>query len=249
MRRPPANLPVVVLTTFVIALPLVYVSRVNGQPVTLSISASGPRPLYDTLNELRTRHGWLITYEDAYYDRSLAELFTGAEVVATRSRLSFRPGRMFAFPSVFNYSSDDAAKPEAVLSRLLESYNAVPNYQFMFVRQGAWFHVIPADRNADGTLTPRSRLDVRVTIPEAERSPSETITAVLNAVDRMSNTQIHGSIYINQMYGAPPPKYQRTGAQNEVARDVLRRALDATGRNISWSLLCDGLAYCALNFS
>ena len=97
----------------------------------------------------------------------------------------------------------------------------------------------PASMSAPvASSTSWSGLRVRITLPAKTRSFYYTIDAILNDVNRISATRLR----IGNM---PTNLSAQTGvvigANNEVARDVLVRALAATGVSVSWRLFCAAL--------
>jgi hypothetical protein len=219
-------------------------SNVDAKPPTETISTAGSRPLSGLLLQLEKRHGWQVTYEDAYYDQQgdLMDI-TSAAQNAVDPTVSSEPGRTL----IFNYLPADVARPEAVLANLVGTYNQrSEEHQYQLLRQGSWFHVIPASsKDANGiTVLRQSRLDVRVTIADTQRTVEKTIEAILDAVNRSSQTRISANA---PRVDVLAQKSVRMGAHNEIARDVLIRALQATGRKVTWHLLCDATAQCAFN--
>ena len=79
------------------------------------------------------------------------------------------------------------------------------------------------------------------------KSVEQAITLLVQAVSKASQTKI-------EVVSGPASLFSRTmvriGAQNEIARNVLVRALEATDRKLSWQLLCSGGSdkSCGLNF-
>ena len=230
-------------TTIVIAVASLYHPNTNAQSSVegvKNISVFGARPLSDALVELEDRHHWLVTYEDAYYeyqpdleDRTAA--VSRAAEPSKGARFFFAPIR----PFVFDYQTADVPTPQTVLANLVESYYTMhEDYEYRLLRQGLWLHVIPASsRNAKGErVSRRSRLDVRVTIPDVERTVEETLDEVMAAVGAASGIRLGGPSWAMDLL---KQTHVRTGAQNEIARDVLMRALEATGRKVRWHLLCN----------
>ena len=217
-----------------------------------AIEAFDPRPpaieVYDSralavaVRQLEIRHGWVVTYEDPFY-----EYVPDLEHPRGRwgLRLSFVPrSRRFRF----EYADQDLTRPFDVLSSLVNTYNASGLHdRFRLLRQGDIFHIVPvASRNADGVLTTtRSRLSVRITMEDRTRSAGDTLDEVARQVTASLPQHIGintpGTLLTNA-------NVVRLGARDEIARDVLVRALSATGRRLSWQLFCDpSYKMCALN--
>jgi len=204
---------------------------------SLELSAYDARPLADVISQLETRYGWIITYEDPPYeftgdldDVTLSVVrdpknFKGKVLVPRRRRFDFK------------YPVSDRPRAEDVLAAVIRDYNMSGNHDgFRLLRTGSVFHVVPSvSANTVGLPTDRqSRLDVRVTIPVAERSVLETLELVAAQVRELTGVRIGmgGGNFLRQ-------KKVRTGAATEPARDVLVRALASTGRDFSWRLQCD----------
>lgn len=237
----------VVLVLMVTVTGSLFGAGADAQAKTETVSVFSERPLSDALLELEKRHRWVVTYEDAYYEYQ-ADLVDFSHEVRNANRptppIWFAPHRTLTL----DYRFSEIAAPEAVLARLVQTNNLfLLDYEYRLLRQGMWFHVVPAaSKNAKGQLTPRgSRLDALVTIPNAERSVEGLIGAVIQAANKVSGTNI--------VFGMGPKNVftqtrVRTGAQNESARNVLIRALEATGRRVTWHLLCTFEGLCGLNF-
>src|SRR5688572_29181272 len=107
-----------------------------------------------------------------------------------------RPERWFAPPRrtlVFDYSAADMANPDVLFAKLVSNYhlNFFEN-EFRLVREGQWLHILPkAGKNARGESVERaSRLDVRVTFPEAERTVEATIKLLIEAINKTASSNI-----------------------------------------------------------
>jgi hypothetical protein len=138
-------------------------------------------------------------------------------------------------------------RPREVLAALLNAYHASAGNTdgFELLQDGAIFHVVPASsRNATGVVVKRrSRLDVRITLPEASRTLYETVEAILKGVN-LPMLGI-GRAPVNLLRN----RSARVSAKDEIARDVLVRTLAASGLQVSWRLFCPPFEpnYCALN--
>ena len=130
--------------------------------------------------------------------------------------------------------------------------------EYRLVREGQWLHILPkADKNAKGELTQRpSRLDVRVTFPEAERTVEATIKLLVETIKKTTVTNLLFGVGAESLFDRTKV---RIGAQNEVARHVLMRVLESTGYKVTWRVLCTfdstpdrrtdiGDGACGLNF-
>jgi hypothetical protein len=236
---------------FCLALPCAVIALVpltaqRSQPLELSVLDG--RPLSAVISQLEIRYGWTITYEDPPYDSPFEvddvtlqvardpKHFKG-KVLVPRTR-----GFDFKYPNV------DQPQAEELPAALVRDYNMVNDDRFRLLRTGTFFHVVPSvSGNRNGQPTERrSRLDVRVTIPVADRSVSETVELVVAQVrERAGAPLVAGRLPTNLLL----QKKLRTGATNEPARDVLVRVLTSTGRDLSWQIRCDpgGTRICAFD--
>lgn len=208
------------------------------QSTALNLSFTVARPLEAVIRELENRYGWIITFEDPPYEaaadleditlEAVKDLNTKAKVIAPRRR-HFE----------FHQSRVDASRPEEVLSVLIRDYNDSGNGdEFELRRTGAVFHVVPTvSSDAIGIRTSRqSRLDVRVTVPQGERSVMALLQMIIAQV--REQTGVHVTLGIVPQ-NALAQKTVRFSATNERAQDVLVRALATMEANLSWRLQCD----------
>jgi hypothetical protein len=204
----------------------------------LEISVIDGRPLSAVISQLETRYGWTITYEDPPYESPFDVDDVTSQVA--RDPKNFK-GKVLV-PRTrefdFKYPNADQSQAEAVLTALVRDYNMVNLDRFRLLRTDKFFHVVPSVSN-DKTGQPterQSRLDVRVTIPDADRSVLETVELVVTQVrERSGAPLVAGRLPINLL----SQKRLRTGATKEPARDVLVRALTSTGRDLTWRIPCD----------
>lgn len=213
----------------------------------IDLSVVDHRPLAAVIRELENRFGWVITYEDPSY-----EWAADVEDVTLAVSKSPNPTNRVLVPRLgsfaFRYPDTDDPRPIAVLSAMLRDYNLTGYGEFRLIVSGSVFHVVPSmSANERGIPTPRqSRLDVAVTLDDRERSVRELVEEVL--------AQVRASTGNRVVLGANPIKSLiqtelRLGAKDEPARDVLVRALAASGRKLSWQLFCDpgSTKMCAFN--
>ena len=220
----------------------------QSQPRDINVVSA--RPLADVLLELQTRHHWVVTYEDSFYEfrDDVADVTASVRRDGSTEPKVFVPrDRLLQF----TYQNAHIARPDVLMAALIEAYHATSDAgdRFRLLRQGAVYHVVPAvGRNANGTrVTRQSRLDVRITLPERSWRTYYTIDAILAEVNRVSGTRL-------AMGTVPTNLLIQTGgmiaANDEAARDVLVRALALTATAVSWRLFCQPLtpdSYCFLN--
>ena len=203
------------------------------------VDGSSGRPLSEAVATLEERYGWVITYEDPPFEHE-----SETEDVTARVRrdgnltkkVIVPKGAPFTF--LYDLAPDGktpADPPMAVLTRLLNDYALSGNPgEFKVIESDGAFHVIPAKvRSAAGDLVAcRSVLETRISLPEESRSVDEMVQAVFRAITAASGARIFsgltGNLYLQTRV--------RDGAKDQRARDVLTRALAATGRRVSWRL-------------
>jgi hypothetical protein len=191
------------------------------------------------IDQLETRFGWIITYEDPPYENA-ADLDDVTLLVAKDTK-NFKGKVLVPRLRTFDFKYPNAQQPQAedLLAAVIRDYNTAGNNDgFRLLRTGKFFHVVPSvSDNKIGLRTDRqSRLDVRVTIPDADRSVLETLEVVVAQVRELTGVPlVVGRVPRNLLL----QKKLRTGATKEPARDVLVRALTSTGRDLSWRVPCD----------
>jgi hypothetical protein len=211
------------------------------------------RPLATALRELEKRYGWIITFEEPPIEFTADLIDVTASVRKdydpTKAQLKILTRR--AIPLRFTYKVPDQSPrsdPMSVLPALLEAYELSGNRdRFRIIQTDRIFHVVPSmSDNVQGIPTPRSsRLDVRIDLEPGERTVSQTVRAILRAVNSLTGTNVViGTVPINLFSQTTV----REGAKDESARDVLMRTLAATKRTMSWQLFCSASPnVCALN--
>jgi hypothetical protein len=206
------------------------------------VSVYDSRPLAEAYLELVKQTGSLVTFEDAYYEYKGEMVDFSSEVhplnpARKRPELLFAPLRRAL---VFDYSGADVAKPDVLFANLVSTYhrNSFEN-DFRLVREEQWLHILPkSSKNAKGERIERtSRLDVRVTFPDAERTVEATIRLLVDTLNKTASlsTRILFGVGGERLFGATRV---RAGAQNETARHVLMRVLESTGHKVPWVVLC-----------
>ena len=202
------------------------------------VSVHDFRPLAEAHLELVKQSRSLVTFEDTYY-----EYKDGMSITAWK-RDSLQHNRfspLIGIPSrtlVFDYSADEIANTDVLFAKLLSKYHSdFANNEFRLLREGQWLHILPkAGKNANGERIERvSRLDVRVTFPDAERTVAATIQLLTDAVKTASPSNLLFGMGGGNLFTQAKV---RTGAQNEIARHVLMRVLESTGQRITWRVLC-----------
>jgi hypothetical protein len=224
---------VCVLTISVFGSPGAVDAVSQRQERTADISVVSYRPLADAILELETRYGWVVTYEDPFYE------FQGDITEYVRRDGKRGPTIVSPFERTlrFKYQEADAARPQGVLLSLLNEYHAGGYDMFRLSNQGSIYHVVPSfSRNTKGVMVPRqSRLDARITLADGERTVGAMVREIVDEVARRSGSKI--TVGLTPFHLMSSAKV-RGSAANEPARDVLVRTLAATGSPISWAIYC-----------
>lgn len=191
------------------------------------------RPLGDAARSVSETHGYAISYEDPrracacdLVDESGRAMKTG-EYLAPYRRIVPRPWRLRV-----EYRPD-AGAGDVARDIVSAAQSAMPEYQFRVLESGDRAYIVPVGaRDANGTFTKLpAPLDVRISLPSEPRTSWNLIDAICAAVSKEAGTKVFNA---SMLWGVEssdgPPKYT-VGANNEVARDVLRRALDTIFRD------------------
>jgi hypothetical protein len=189
-------------------------------PETLSVN--DPRPLSAAVSLLERRCHCAITYEDPMWKSDDVAL-SGPHWPAMIPK-----GRPFTFdapdPSVTTPAQMAAAMAEVV--RAFEQSGSGRG-AFRVTHDATAVHVLPRE----GSI-----LDTPVTIPSATRPLGGLVTMTLAEVNRVTAQEVlFGTFPINFFN----QRWIEIEAQQEPARDVLARALFASGRTLSWRIFFD----------
>lgn len=214
-------------------LSIVYAQTV---PPVLQLNVDDPRPVAKAAEELVSRYGYVITYEDPrhIYDGDLQDVT--AQVRRDLDRYSpgtvpkvTRPrgGKLsLTLPTVSTPNSQIVA---ATLNQLVhEQLNRGEGGRFRVVQTGDVFHIVPAEaRDHAGNWMPQqSILDIAISLPMEARSEDEMIAAIVTAISAEAHVKISVASGVGTGIRSPTQtKPYKLGANNERARDVLMRAL------------------------
>ena len=130
-------------------------------------------------------------------------------------------------------------RPIDIVQLVLDNYakNGNPGVFRVKENDGA-FQIIPAMiiDSRGRALEAVPILDAHISFPSYERNGFDTLQTIANAVSLSAGIKVN--------FGLAPYKWLMQqkltiGANNEVARDVLLRALDSTGAKLIWWLLYD----------
>ena len=213
----------------------------------VDLSVTDGRPVAKALEELEQRYGWVVTYEDPFYDLSEAIDVT-AQVRKDGGRngeprvLIPRGGSL----SITYEVTRDTKLPldrDTVIQKLLDANQpagSVARFRLEHEKDGQMLHVIPTvTKTASGELVPHlSVLDAVISLSERDRPRMQTLEAICDAVSQATQTKVVvGSAPLNLFIS----QRDHEGVFNRKARDVLVETLKRTKSraNLSWRLLYD----------
>lgn len=208
------------------------------------LAVEDPRPVAKAADELMRRYGYLVSYEDPRYMyfediRDVTEEVRKdlSQHAPGRAPRALVPAR--GFLELRNVQAPQPGDLRSATSLLHELLNVQANRSngglFRLEQIEGRFHILPARvRDATGEWVDQaSILDARITVPVAERDGMATVREILAAVAQATGVSVVvGTVPLNLLARARIS----LGAENEIARSVLIRALDATGSRITWKL-------------
>lgn len=210
----------------------------SGSVATVTVNY--PEPLFQAISGIREEYGWQVNWEEAptysHFDRvdSTAPKWRAAhpdEKGVTRSA-----GGLFT--SNFPDPTDASAATKAlVLEKVIQDYNATDNpgkYALRTVADGQFTVVGTEVRDDTGALQEtRPILDTPLTIEKKTRNVYETVWAILGALSAVAGKNVI-------MMSMPNNEFNSTqvtmGGRDVEARQLLREALDRTGRPLLYTL-------------
>lgn len=200
-----------------------------------------PRPLAEAVRQIEDRFGRVVTYEDGSYVAA-DDMVDVTEQVRRDGKTDRRVRVMRSDSISLAYTptgpSVDAQVRE-VLTRLLAQWNRPPHSgRFRLDEVVGGYHVVPVARKGkDGDPEPyTSPLDTPITIRPDERDGVEFMTLLAEAISTSSGRRvIEGAMPMNRLRQAKVV----LGADNQTAREVLWKALQAIDPALSWQFLCE----------
>lgn len=230
------TLHVVRLTLCVLALLLGLECTAAGQKTT-TLSVDAARPVMNAVVTLEQRYGWIVTYEDPPY--AYSEDLQDRTVVAGSKRRALAPkgGRLevLGLPG-----SSESADPAALVNRVLDAHAAshAGERTFRVIRSSQMLHVVPMRlRDPEGEWKPiRPVLDAAVTIPQQSMTLQAFVDALSQQLTSTTGVPVATGVVPYHLFTETKVTI---AASKEPARDVLVRALNASGARLSWLLLYD----------
>lgn len=198
------------------------------------LSATGPRPLVKATDELEGRYGIPVSYEDAAYayegdlvdetDPAYKISHPGIRALGVKSGSVVLRGNLNA---LVRSPADAMSLFQSVLDDHVRAGN--PG-EFALVQSGDGVVIVPIRvREASGILVPdQSPLEVRISLPDLERTDLETLYAICAAIQANSGrtVRVGTTPFLGLRSSDTRGSYYVTiGASNEPARGVLQRTL------------------------
>jgi hypothetical protein len=218
---------------------------------TVKLSVDDPRPVAAAVQELVSRYGYVITYEDPrhVYQGDLEDVTAKVRKDLDRHPPGKAPKVIVPLDATLtlNIPSSSAITVQdmaSVLEQLVQAQSSSGRGgRFRVERAGEVFHVLPTEvRDGNGNWASQtSILDVPISLPMEDRSADEMINAICNAVSMAARVQVGLTFNVGGISDPSRPRPYRLGADNERARDVLIRALNLVGTNQkrTWVLFYD----------
>jgi hypothetical protein len=225
---------------------------------TAQLTIDDPRPVGKGVQELVSRYGYVITYEDAQlaYEGDLQDVTTQVRKDLDQYPAGKAPKVIVPLGGTITLTipSSPSITPKAlatVLTQLTQVQSSRGEGGHFRVEQtGDAFHVIPTEaRDQNGNWAKQtSVLDVPISLPLQDRDQVEMLRAICSAVNAATHVKMGVGGLGRGIEIAGQPRLYRLGADNERAREVLMRALALinTPQKLTWLLFCEANT-CALN--
>jgi len=183
------------------------------------LSVNDPRPLSAAVDLVERRCHCAITYEDPLW-RSDDVALSGPHWPAVIPK-----GGLFTFDAP-DLAANTPAQMAAAMAQVVRVFEQSGSGRgaFRVINDETVVHVVPR---------PDSILDTRVTIPLATRRLDDIVTMVLAEVERATGQKIELGTFPTNFFFQHRVEIE---AKQEPAREVLVRALAASGRALSWRL-------------
>lgn len=224
--------------------------RADQPPLRIEV-VDYPRPVAAAVRRVERHFGRVVTYEDISYVAP-GDVVDVTEQVrrdgdVSKRVLSMR-GESIGVVVKPTDAPVDAQVGDALAEILAEWNGRGRSAEFRLQSVAGGHHVIPVARRGRSERSEpyTSPLDVRITIPYEERDGLETLLILTTAISNSAHRAVTpGTMPLNRLSRARIV----VGAQDENAREVLWRALQAVDPTLSWQMLC-GVgddAMCGLN--
>lgn len=227
------------------------ISMFAQSATSITVQVSSPRPLADAAAQLELQTGIAINYEDTPYafagdtsDVTRSVMPAANQAAYPNARIIIPKGGALSISPIPTSAGTNPTTTESnAINALIGAYSAnqLPGTYMSLWQDGAFFLVPSTSRNASGSETALVPvLSVPVTIPVAERTAIDTLTAILDQVKTSSGVKVGvGSIPLTIFARAKVS----LGANNETARSVIGRMFTMLAPRTS-----DGSALSSLSY-
>jgi hypothetical protein len=236
----------------------------------LKVSVTDTRPVAAAVQELVSRYGYVITYEDPrrVYQEDVEDVTNNVRKDLDKHPSGSAPRVIVPKEAILNFELPSSSSPNAqsialTLEHLMQiQHGAGGGGHFRVERAGEVFHIVPTEvRDRDGNWAAQgSILDVHISLPMESRSEAEMLDAIAGAVSAKTSFRIYiGSGIGKGITNANNPRPYQLGADDERAQDVLTRAFSLLSdptqtawhpQRLTWQLFYDNsLAAYFLNAS
>ena len=234
-----------------------FLDNASASPNTITVQSG--RPVAEAIEELETRYGWQITYEDPPYVhysditdvtdlgrpkvpvRSQSQLQAALQPENHRTLVPKGGSLTFTLPSAV---PDELGAVEALLKSYNESHRG---FEFTVVQGASLLHVMPRKaRGLSGNIEPvKPVLDTLITIEPKERTSYALLKEVCKQIFVSTNTNVvFGTVPINMLYNMKTS----IGGSGRTARSILEQWILESQAPLSWQLLYEPSAkWFALN--
>jgi hypothetical protein len=202
------------------------------------------------VREIERRFGRIVTYEDTSYvhPKDLVDITEQVQRHDTSKRvLVMRRG---AIKMTFLPPSEEVDEwlGELLADVVAASKAAGNTGEFKVTSRPGAFHIVPVARTGiSGTTEPyTSPLDVPLTLAYRDESAGEFMGRFARGLSTATGRRVTPGTFPTNLF---MQRRVALSAQDENARDLLWRALQAVRGDLSWRLLCDvgGNSLCAIN--
>jgi len=226
------------LLIIAIALYSKPVDAQTGSYDTVKVTVGTGRPVSKAVEELVSRYGYVVTYEDPLltYEGDWRDVTTQVRKDldkyppgAAGKVMEPRGGTLnLTLPSSHSISAETMA---SLLEQVVrEQANTQQGGRFRVEREGELFHVVPAEaRDQAGSWVPQAPLlDAAISLPTEDRDRMSTLAAITEALRAAVGVSVDLP-FMGGIDSPDHPRQYRLGAENERARSVLARALTVIG--------------------
>ena len=193
-----------------------------------AVTVNDPRPLSKAIEIIETRCHCVVSYEDPQWQLDQVLDVSGlVQRTADAPRTRVPNGRPFTFTLDRSASLSTPDELHATLRRLLSTFERSGGLgSFQVIKGAEAFHVTPKTGSV---------LDAMINVPKGTRSIAEMISMILKTAGQRTGTVIELATGPLGLLKKPVDME----SQNQLARDVLVRALNSTGERLSWQLFYD----------